>query len=369
MNTSGSCWTGFWLGCGIAVFVLAAAMFGPHALSLSGIETQLKSKVERALASNGVADIDVEMNGQTAVVSGGVASSSEQVRVEEIALAAAGPGGPYMGGVTGVDNQTIVGTRVSPFSWSAEKSSAGVTLVGHVPSEAVRNRLLEAARAPFSGLKVTDRMTVALGAPSPVWDDVALDALRQLGKLKRGKARLVDNRLAIIGEGEQASVADVGAHYDKPLAAPFVVAVKDLTVEGQSLGIREIEGLNLSEASAETCQNAFRLLMRSNVVEFETGSAAIDPSSRVLLDNLAIVARRCDNYSIAVSGHTDNVGDPALNMSLSQTRAQAVRDYLAERGVAAERLSAKGYGQTAPRAPNNTAENRARNRRIEFTVT
>lgn len=369
MNTSGSCWTGFWLGCGIAAFALAAAMFGPHALSLSGIEAQLKTSVERALVKNGVAEISVEMDGQTAVLSGGVASSSEQLRVEEIALTSAGPGGAYMGGVTGVDNQTIVGTRVSPFSWSAEKTAAGVTLSGHVPSERSRNRLLEAARAPFSGLTVTDRMTVALGAPSPVWDDIALDALRQLGKLKRGKARLVDNRLAIIGEGEQASVADVGAYYDKPLAAPYVLAVKDLTVEGQSLGIREIEGLNLSEASAETCQNAFRLLMRSNVIEFETGSATIDPSSRQLLDNLATVARRCDSYSIAIAGHTDNVGDPALNMSLSQTRAQSVRDYLVERGVAVERLSAKGFGQTAPKAPNNTAENRARNRRIEFTVT
>ncbi|TPW02698.1 MAG: OmpA/MotB [Alphaproteobacteria bacterium] len=271
--------------------------------------------------------------------------------------------------MTSVDNQILVGERVSPFSWSAEKSSAGVLIAGHVPSEDARRRLLATARGRFSGARITDRMITALGAPEGDWTAIADDALQQLGKLTRGKARLVDNRLAIIGEGDQAAVAVVGARYDQPLAAPFTLVVKDLTVAGQSLGIPELGDLNLSEASAATCQRAFQQIMRSNVIEFESGSAVINPSSRALLDNLATVARRCDSYAIAVAGHTDNVGDPALNMSLSQTRAQAVRDYLAGRGVAADRLSAKGYGQTAPKAPNNTAQNRARNRRIEFTVT
>lgn len=369
MNTSGSCWTGFWLGCGIAVFAAIAAMFGPHPVSMGGVEARLKTRIERALAKNGLTEISVDMDGQTALLTGGVASLAEQDRAAAIALAAAGPGGVYAGGVTAVDNQTIVGARVSPFSWSAEKTSAGVVIAGHVPSESARNKLLDAARAPFSGLTVTDRMTLALGAPSPEWTDIAVDALRQIGKLTRGKARLIDNRLTIIGEGEQAAVADVGARYEKPLAAPFTLAVKDLTITGQSLGIPELGDLNLSEASAETCQKAFRQIMRLNVIEFESGSSTIDSSSQALLKNLATVARRCDRYAIAIAGHTDNVGDPALNLALSKTRAEAVRTYLAGQGVAAERLSAQGFGQTAPKAPNNTAENRARNRRIEFTVT
>ncbi len=369
MNTQGSCWTGFWLGCGVALFTAAAAMFGPHPVSMAGVEARLKTQVERALSKNGLGGIAVAMDGQTAVLSGGVGSAAEQTQAASVALAAAGPGGAYFGGVTSVDNQIIVGTRVSPFSWNAEKSSAGVLIAGHVPSEAARRKLLETARGRFPGAKITDQMTVALGAPDGDWTAIAVDALQQLGKLTRGKARLVDNRLAIIGEGDQAAVAVVGARYDRPLAAPFTLTVKDLTVAGQSLGIPELGDLNLSEASAATCQRAFQQLMRNNVIEFESGSAVINSSSRALLDNLATVARRCDSYAIAVAGHTDNVGDPALNMTLSQTRAQAVRDYLAERGVAADRLSARGYGQTAPKAPNNTAQNRARNRRIEFTVT
>jgi outer membrane protein OmpA-like peptidoglycan-associated protein len=369
MHTSGSCWTGFWLGCGAAVFLTLAAMFGPHPVSLAGVEARLKTQVEKALTRQGFSEIAVEMDGQTAILSGGVGSVAEQAGAEAVALSAAGPGGVYVGGVTDVDNQIIVGTRVSPFSWSAERTSAGVTLAGHVPSESARKRLLETARARFSGAKITDRMIVALGAPSRDWIEIANEALQQLGKLKHGKARLVDARLAIVGEGEQAAVADVGARYDRALAPPYTLIVKDLTITGQSLGIPELGDINLSEASAETCQKAFRQIMRANVIEFQSGSAAIDAASRGLLENLARVARRCDTYSIAIAGHTDNVGDPAANMALSRARAEAVRNTLAGLGVAAERLSAEGFGQTQPRVPNSSADNRARNRRIEFTVT
>lgn len=369
MHTSGSCWTGFWLGCGIAVFATAAAMFGPHPVSMESVEARLKAQVEKALARQGLQDVVVEMDGQTAVLTGGVGSPAEHVSAVDVAWKAAGPGGVYAGGVTDVVDQIIVGTRVSPFSWSAERNSSGLVISGHVPGEVARQKLLETARARFGGVKVTDRMIVALGAPSAEWIDIANEALQQLGKLKNGKARLVDNRLSIVGEGEQASVADVDTRYDKPLVAPYQLVVKDLTIVGQPLGIPELGALNLSEANAQTCQQAFAQIMRSNVIEFETGSAAIDAQSRDLLDKLARVARRCDSYFISIAGHTDNVGEAEVNLALSRARAQTVRDYLAAQGVAAERLTAEGFGQTQPRVPNSTAQNRARNRRIEFKVT
>jgi outer membrane protein OmpA-like peptidoglycan-associated protein len=94
----------------------------------------------------------------------------------------------------------------------------------------------------------------------------------------------------------------------------------------------------------------------------------IAPISQQLLDNLATVARRCDQYTIRIAGYTDNTGDPAANVALSRARATAVYAYLAGKGVATERLAAEGYGQANPRAPNTNAANRARNRRIEFHV-
>ena len=368
MFAKGACWTGFWMGAGIAAFTMLAAMFGPHVVSMSAIQHKLQAKVEQALAAKGFRDIVVKMDGQTAILTGAASSADLKTLAHEVALKAAGSGGSYIGGVTQVRDETVVSARVSPYSWNAELGAESLLLTGHVPSEAAKTRLMDIARARFPGARVSDRLILAFGAPTGDWSALSTDALTQLSKLKRGKARLVDDRLTIVGEGDQAAVAEVRAHFEKPLSAPFTLAAADLTVEGQSLGIAEIEGLNLSEASAETCQRAFSQLMRNNVIEFDSGSAAISSTSQTLLDHLATVARRCDQYAIAVAGHTDNIGDASLNLSLSRTRAEAVRDYLAGRGVALERLTAQGFGQDKPRAPNTTAINRARNRRIEFNV-
>ncbi len=72
---------------------------------------------------------------------------------------------------------------------------------------------------------------------------------------------------------------------------------------------------------------------------------------------------------IEVSGHTDNIGSDSYNMNLSQKRADAVKNYLTSKGIAANRVSSKGYGKTKPIATNSTELGREQNRRVEFTIT
>jgi outer membrane protein OmpA-like peptidoglycan-associated protein len=71
---------------------------------------------------------------------------------------------------------------------------------------------------------------------------------------------------------------------------------------------------------------------------------------------------------IEISGHTDNVGKPSDNMALSNNRAKAVVSYLISKGITAQRLAAKGYGETKPVADNKTEEGKAKNRRTELKV-
>ena len=71
---------------------------------------------------------------------------------------------------------------------------------------------------------------------------------------------------------------------------------------------------------------------------------------------------------IEIDGHTDNTGDAASNLTLSQQRAEAVRVYLIQQGADGNMLVAKGFGDTMPIAPNETEEGKFRNRRIEFVV-
>lgn len=101
---------------------------------------------------------------------------------------------------------------------------------------------------------------------------------------------------------------------------------------------------------------------------FETGKAVLQPEAYVVLDQLVEYLKRKDDEKIELGGHTDNVGGAAKNLVLSQDRANAVRDYLISKGIAPERLTAKGYGLTQPIEDNRTADGRAANRRTEVKI-
>ena len=103
-------------------------------------------------------------------------------------------------------------------------------------------------------------------------------------------------------------------------------------------------------------------------VFFETGSAALLPSSAAELDRLASLLTEVPTLRIQIYGHTDNVGDDGSNLKLSEARAKSVYDYLAAKNVAADRLKFKGYGEAQPIETNDTPEGRSRNRRTEFVV-
>ena len=120
---------------------------------------------------------------------------------------------------------------------------------------------------------------------------------------------------------------------------------------------------------ARRCQTSLITATETGSIVFATGSADLDRRSNQTLDALADIIRGCPSFIIEVEGHTDSVGDPAANQRLSERRAIAVRDYLVRAGVPTSGLTAAGYGETRPLAPNDTAVNMARNRRIDFSVT
>jgi len=99
-------------------------------------------------------------------------------------------------------------------------------------------------------------------------------------------------------------------------------------------------------------------------VKFDFNSSQLDPSGRSILDRIAAALNQYPDVNIEVAGYTDSVGNDAYNLRLSQQRAEAVRDFLIGKGVAASRLSAKGYGEADPIASNDTEEGRERNRRV-----
>jgi len=104
-------------------------------------------------------------------------------------------------------------------------------------------------------------------------------------------------------------------------------------------------------------------------LNFETGSAVMKSDSGEQLSNIAAILQAYPAASLKIGGYTDNTGDPAPNMRLSQMRADAVRDQLREMGIDASRLETEGYGIQRPVADNSTVEGRAQNRRVAIRVT
>ncbi len=103
-------------------------------------------------------------------------------------------------------------------------------------------------------------------------------------------------------------------------------------------------------------------------LRFETGKATIVASSYPNLDRIVKLLNEHDKWMANIEGHTDNVGDPVKNMTLSKERAAAVKQYLINKGIKADRIQSEGYGDTRPVAPNTTEKGRAKNRRVLLEV-
>jgi OOP family OmpA-OmpF porin len=123
-----------------------------------------------------------------------------------------------------------------------------------------------------------------------------------------------------------------------------------------------------SPALVAECRAKLGEIAKAGRILFDSDSATLDTASFATLDRLAAAARVCPGVRIVIEGHADTEGSTEYNQKLSMKRAEAVVGYLIGAGADASRLDAAGFGATRPVAPNTTAVNRARNRRIEIVV-
>jgi outer membrane protein OmpA-like peptidoglycan-associated protein len=107
----------------------------------------------------------------------------------------------------------------------------------------------------------------------------------------------------------------------------------------------------------------------SSGVFFDSGKSALKKGAQTTLTRIADQLKGDDSIKVTVEGHTDNTGTAAKNQTLSEKRAEAVRDFLVSAGVPADRVSAVGKGDTQPIATNKTAAGRQQNRRVELVIT
>ena len=113
---------------------------------------------------------------------------------------------------------------------------------------------------------------------------------------------------------------------------------------------------------------AIRQSVILTAINFEANSSRIDFNGKTLLEGLVNTLKGQPGLRLEVSGHTDDQGAQDYNLWLSKRRAEAVRAFLIEQGIAAERLTAEGYGEFKPLADNSTEDGRDTNRRVELKV-
>lgn len=122
------------------------------------------------------------------------------------------------------------------------------------------------------------------------------------------------------------------------------------------------------DAKVERVGEGIVVEFSSNVL-FAFDKSNLSGDAKANLDKLVIILNQYPDTDIEVQGHTDNKGSDAYNQTLSEQRASAVTGYLANKGITSIRTNIKGFGETAPKYDNETAEGRSQNRRVEFLIT
>ena len=107
-----------------------------------------------------------------------------------------------------------------------------------------------------------------------------------------------------------------------------------------------------------------REVFRLEGVFFDFDKSVIKPEGRVKLDSAVTILNRYPDMRVEIQGHTDSIATEQYNIGLSNRRANSVKDYLMSKGIAASRLTTRGFGETSPAADNGTAAGRALNRRV-----
>jgi OOP family OmpA-OmpF porin len=225
-----------------------------------------------------------------------------------------------------------------------------VLAAGTVPDEASKAAVLAKLREVYGADKVVDQISIDKVATPANWNSYVQKLITpDLKQISRGQLKIDGSTVSLRGEvGNEAVRQRIASNIATSLNPTYTVN----------------NGLRVSAADQGVLDSA----LANRIVEFESGKAELTPTGKAILDEMAVALRKLNNRKVDIIGHTDSAGLRATNQGLSQARAEAVKAYLASHGINGDLLTASGQGPDRPIASNDTAEGRARNRRIEFRM-
>lgn len=245
-------------------------------------------------------------------------------------------------------SETYVGTQIQGLEQALERERAEGRLTADVLAQ--RENELRAQRDELQRLRNEREESMRVRAEA---ERVRTEAIAEA------------ERRRMLAESEAAQLRQQVAQ----TSAQLTSAQDELTRRDNQARER-IESMQRELAAlAETRQTERGFIVTLPGLFFDTGSAMLKAGARNMLAKIAEQLRINEDTRITVEGHTDSVGSEAMNMVLSEQRANAVRDFLVNRGVPAARISTTGLGEGLPVAPNTNPAGRQQNRRVELIIT
>lgn len=225
-----------------------------------------------------------------------------------------------------------------------------IVIEGVVPNAIAKDKIMSQLKIQYPNEPIVDRVQIRAVAAPDGWADAVSQLIHpDIKNLTRGQLDVNGTLVSITGTvADPEKMRSTQSVYQGLVLAPYQ--------------------LNMQLSGQQAEQQVIDDTLKNRIIEFESGSAILTASGIKILDEMVIALNKVQAKNIKVIGHTDNVGNPQQNLRLSQQRAEAVKNYLMSKNIAASRLSLEGKGAQQPVADNATVEGRQKNRRIEFIV-
>jgi OOP family OmpA-OmpF porin len=225
-----------------------------------------------------------------------------------------------------------------------------VLATGTVPDEATHVSVIAHLREVYGADRVVDQVSVGQVATPANWSNYVQRLLTpDLKQITRGQLKIDGTTVSLHGEvANEAQRQKIASEVATSLNPTYTVN----------------NGLRVASSDQGLLDKA----LANRTIEFESGKATLTPDGRAVLDEMIKAMLQIKGRKVEIIGHTDNTGLRATNLGLSQARAEAVKAYMSSHGIDGDLLTPFGQGSDRPVASNDTADGRARNRRIEFRI-
>lgn len=364
-----------WLLAAVLVPVLLAAVV--IGLKAGPTEDDLRQRSLAALDARGITGVRVDFSGRdaTVVVPAGAdaaeaqkvvaavdgvrtAHSNQQLAANPTSAPSTGTAEEPAGTTSAVPSPPPAEAEVAPFELS--RTDQAITVHAVVRDQEAKDKLVAEVQALLTeGTDFTDQISIdeKTALPNPT----ALSALLHALSTATGDA-------AIKYDGDKVTLSGkVADQATKATAARAAAAAVPGAVIANELQVPAAPKPQVSEA-CQTFEARLARFNAENKLVFLSGTDTVNDASRASVTKAAKLLLSCASFDVEVSGHTDNLGNPATSLPLSQQRADAVKTALVKLGVPAGRITSRGYGETRPVASNSTSAGRIANRRVEIRV-